>query len=282
MLAAANPRWHRYYLLASPNTTSCPWDLKVAPKIYGARNLDSAVRRIEEWMRDCANLHTGCQSFDEVDSKKLPILPTRVLDVWHGSGQIRLLGTSERQRGRYVCLSHRWGPKSSVRLKTKRSTIEEYKRGIELTRLPKLFAEVVSVVRQLGINYLWIDSLCIVQDDCDDWNRESARMGSIYRNCHLTIAAARSQHCGDSLFSSSRAFETIHGKLGKDEPFSMLLNPYGKSFAPASAHHPNRETVDELNPLSSRAWVFQERYLSRDSLLPRTRTGLGVPERDVL
>jgi hypothetical protein len=265
VLVTANPHWRRYYLLASPNTDtdSCPWDLRIAPRIYGARRLDSAVERIGRWLNDCTSSHRRCHSFGAVDPEESPLLPSRVLDVWHGSGYVKLVETSEGQRDRYICLSHRWGSKSCPEFKTERSTLEAYKQGIEFTRLPKLFAEAVLVVRQLGINYLWIDSLCIVQDDGEDWNRESAKMGSIYRNGYLTIAAARSQHCGDSLFSPASAFETVHGRLGEEKPFSLLLNPYGKSFAPSSVHHPHQETVDDLNPLSSRAWVFQERYLSR-------------------
>jgi hypothetical protein len=263
VLVSSTTRWQRYYLLASPNANSCPWDLEVAPRIYGARSLNSAVQRIEHWMKDCICSHERCHLSEAVDSEESSILPSRLLDVWHGSGYVRLIETSEGQRGRYICLSHRWGSKSCPEFRTEKSTLEAYKKGIDFTRLPKLFAQVVQVVRQLGINYLWIDSLCIVQDDYDDWNRESAKMGTIYKNGYLTIAAARSRHCGDDLFSPASAFETIHGNNQQGESFSLLLNPYGKSFAPASVYHPNRESVDQLNPLSSRAWVFQERYLSR-------------------
>ncbi|TVY55546.1 hypothetical protein LCER1_G002742 [Lachnellula cervina] len=67
-------------------------------------------------------------------------------------------------------------------------------------RLPPSFRDAVIVTRELGIRYLWIDSLCIVQDDLDDWRKESAQMDRIYGMSFLTIIAAGASHSQGGCF----------------------------------------------------------------------------------
>lgn len=98
----------------------------------------------------------------------------------------RLIGT-EGMRGEYLCLSHRW--EKTSKLKTERSNIERYQGGIPLDCLPPTFSDAFEVTRQLGYRYLWIDSLCIVQDDEDDWKSQSEKMGDIFESSCCTIAA---------------------------------------------------------------------------------------------
>ncbi len=62
--------------------------------------------------------------------------------------------------------------------------------GIDIDDLPPTFRDAVTVVRKLGLRYLWIDSLCIIQKDLEDWQIESARMSSIFRNAYLVLGAA--------------------------------------------------------------------------------------------
>jgi hypothetical protein len=62
--------------------------------------------------------------------------------------------------------------------------------GIAFESLPALFQDAVVATRNLGIPYLWIDSICIIQDSKQDWEAESAKMGSVYRNAYVTIAAS--------------------------------------------------------------------------------------------
>jgi hypothetical protein len=57
------------------------------------------------------------------------------------------------------------------------------------------------IARYLEFDYLWIDCLCILQDDREDWNREAARMADVYSNAALTIAASRSPDCDDGFLS---------------------------------------------------------------------------------
>src|SRR6202012_6120807 len=108
--------------------------------------------------------------------------PTRVIDVGdeHHSPHVYL--PKHGETGTYLTLSHRWGSPHSQHRKliTKTTNIEQYRRGIELDSFPFTFRHALEITRALGIRYIWIDSLCILQDDKQDWERESARMGDIY------------------------------------------------------------------------------------------------------
>jgi hypothetical protein len=89
-----------------------------------------------------------------------------------------------------MTLSHCWGPAQLIT--TTANTIEQKKAGIPLEDLPQTFKDAVALTRNLGIRYLWIDSLCIKQLDKDDWEREASKMGSVYLHSYLNIAATSS------------------------------------------------------------------------------------------
>jgi hypothetical protein len=91
----------------------------------------------------------------------------RVIDVGLDGSAPKLVVTLDGQTGSYICLSHCWG--SSQLLTTTTMTLNERWYEIEWRKLPKTFQNAITVSRQLGIRFLWIDSLCILQDDTDDW-----------------------------------------------------------------------------------------------------------------
>lgn len=125
--------------------------------------------------------------------------------------------------------------------------------------MPKTFRDAVFVARFLGVRYLWIDSLCIVQDDRDDWERESAQMSSIYKRAYLTIAALR-------------AGSDSEGFLHPREPASARsCFAQGVHIYPAVENHCHYDDkwfggIIAREPLSLRGWTLQERYLSRRML----------------
>lgn len=83
---------------------------------------------------------------------------------------------------------------------TTKATLEQRRSECHLAEMPQTFVDAITVAGHLGIRYLWIDSLCICQDDADDWARESARMCDIYSNAHLVIAANRSDNSAGGCF----------------------------------------------------------------------------------
>ncbi|KAF2188650.1 hypothetical protein K469DRAFT_519736, partial [Zopfia rhizophila CBS 207.26] len=148
-------------------------------------NSAGTIRKIRQWMVKCENEHPECRR----GLSGIPIdvetdLPTRVIYV--GPEHVRLVET-KGTRGIYAALSYCWG--GSSRLVTTNQNLEDLKRKIDLCWLPKTCREAIHIARELTIPYIWIDSLCIVQDNPMDWKQEAAKLGEIYERACLTIAA---------------------------------------------------------------------------------------------
>ena len=111
-------------------------------------------------MRDCETNHPNCPKEKEL------VMPTRVLDLQidQNTEDIRLLSTSSCT-GRYACLSYCWGAPQPISLKA--GVLSEYMKRTMLLDLPQSIQDAIRVARTLGFRYLWIDSLCIIQDSPD-------------------------------------------------------------------------------------------------------------------
>ena len=174
--------------------------------------------------------------------------PTRLLDLGDPL-KVNIIETANKKLdGSYATLSHCWGDGNHLRLtKDNRTALL-----IEIPELAKTFAEAISVCRKLGLRYLWIDSFCIVQDDVDDWIREAALMDYVYRRAWCNIAAAASHNSSEGLFR-----ERIADDVGEILVDLERIGKVGISD--------ERLLVGEVDncPLQGRAWVLQERLLSR-------------------
>jgi Heterokaryon incompatibility protein (HET) len=198
---------------------------------------------VKGWLETC-NLQHQCYQGTGVK------LPTRLIDV---SKEQPYLLDSSNLKGPYIALSHCWGKIQPITTTT--STISTRIEGIPIETLPKLFQDAVHITRRLNINYLWIDSLCIIQDSAEDWAREAAQMGNIYRHAFLTIFALDSEDCHQGiLVQRSSGDQSGAGSLQDDE----------NSNAALSRTLPDRYKRDILkaSPLCKRGWVLQERFLS--------------------
>ncbi|KAL2142510.1 hypothetical protein VTI28DRAFT_1067 [Corynascus sepedonium] len=231
---------------------------------------DPSFSVVSSFLRNCEDQHgSACGTPAGEDGW----MPTRLLDVNPGSeGQIGLreyetLESAEDRR--YVALSHCWGPDGTP-LTTTRETLPLRKRGIAIRELPKTFRDAVVMTQRLGVRYLWIDSLCIVQDDAEDWAREAGQMAKVYRNAYLTLNAATSDADTEGFLrprpipdrvrlpptspSLSRRKREEHGF------YLQLLPPQGRRWL-----DPEMDCLVG-EPTSSRAWCLQERVLPRRSL----------------
>ena len=211
---------------------------------------------IAGWIRQCKENHSACEN-----APPSP-LPTRVIDVRCGR-EPRLYETHGEQ-DYFVALSHCWG-KSQINTTTK-ATFEQRKQCIPFNSLSKTFQDAVTVTRQLRFSYLWIDSLCIIQDDLHDWEAQAAQMASIYHNADLTIAATATRG-GNEGFLSERhgnVFQSLElPSCSKEEQSSRV---YMRQKPPAAPHwfsYGNGEQPLYDFPLLGRGWVLQERILSR-------------------
>jgi len=163
------------------------------------------------------------------------------------------------------------------------------KEGILLDELPVLMRDAIVTLRDyLGIEYVWIDSLCIIQDSREDWFKEAAQMANVYSNAQVTIAATSSTGSADSLFTGSRGGD-CHRHYSEFqvldlEPVNTVTKGFGEMKQPPplflrkrtphflsqlSANDPEDDREDPKNglwPLLSRGWVYQEQWLSRRTL----------------
>jgi hypothetical protein len=139
-------------------------------------------------------------------------------------------------------------------IKTTKENVAERMELIEFGDLPKTFQDAVGITRKLGKRYLWIDSLCIIQDNSKDWQTEGLRMHETYGNAYLTIAASKTRGPNKGLFSKSP-----HHKLGD---FTFTLNDGEKHVMEVRRKVQHFNSADGF-PLLRRGWVFQERVLSR-------------------
>lgn len=143
------------------------------------------IAMMSEWVNTCKATHELCR----IDHS--PWLPSRLLEVGQDGNVIRLVETrSYDVRGPYAALSHMWGDMSrEPPLRTLVSNYEDMKAGIASTNLPRNFQDAMTTAHFLGIQYVWIDSLCIIQDLSSDWEKEAATMHQVYKYAHLTIVA---------------------------------------------------------------------------------------------
>ncbi|KAK6827546.1 heterokaryon incompatibility protein-domain-containing protein [Apiospora arundinis] len=198
-----------------------------------------------------------CQEKHEECSTKPVILPSRVIDTVLEDDVVKLI-EPRGQSGTYACLSHCWG--GELILTTTQQTIQRNKTGIPLDELPKTFLDAVKIVRHLGIRYIWIDSLCIVQDDADDWARESARMHEVYSNAQLTIAANHASKPSEGCFH----IRSPRPSCDVDLPGYASNVHVEMLFVSDEIDREGGEFLSE--PLSRRGWALQERLLSQRTL----------------
>jgi hypothetical protein len=124
--------------------------------------------------------------------------------------------------------------------------------------LPKTFREAVLVANSLGVNYIWIDSLCILQDSDVDWKAESSMMDTIYGNALCNIAATASENATHGLFRRRDSFW----------PFQTIVRSSYDNFLKENIVISKYQEVSDESmavdgPLLNRAWVVQERVMAK-------------------
>ncbi|KAK6813622.1 hypothetical protein RU639_010331 [Aspergillus parasiticus] len=206
---------------------------------------------ISQWLDNCTKQHPKCQIAD-----KTP-LPSRVLEI-DGSPdhppKLRLYRTAPNEMGRYICLSYCWGAEGSP-VQLKKATLSRFQQNIERETLPLTFQHAIHVTRQLGVKYLWIDSLCIVQDDSEDWREQCPRMAEVYHNAYITLAASAAPNPRAGLYFTSND-EWDRGR--------EILSTSGRHAFRAFGRTPmtDMNSTGDSEPLFKRAWAYQERMLS--------------------
>ncbi|KAH7110729.1 heterokaryon incompatibility protein-domain-containing protein [Dactylonectria macrodidyma] len=229
--------------------------------------------RARAWLEYCEKNDEHCKpSFTSAD-----FMPRRLLDVLSMASSDKVLLVETKHHAKYACLSYCWGRDLEGVLRTTRSNVREHgNAGIACGALPKTLHDSVRVCRGLAIQYLWIDSLCIIQDEPADWAGEAPRMSEIYGRSHLTIFANQHDSCKSGfLGSQSYGHLTWQGPLQTLLPPEFLYpadavslqmgTPLSSRIAPGTAVYGDGAPVSEhrmaRSQLDRRGWCLQEELL---------------------
>ena len=224
-------------------------------------NSEESWALIKQWLGQCMNGHVKCN-----DHGSRRNLPARLLDV--SNHQLRLIITEETPpNGPYVSLSHCWGSGHYFKLTT--STVDKMKAGFSMSLLSQTFKDAIRATLELGISYLWIDALCIVQDSKSDWSQEALAMADIYQGACCNLAATGSADGNGGLFHDRNVNMVPRCIVETDWPESSVQKlrkqpEWGKNRKRLYEVRSDGFWRTELQraPLLQRAWVLQERLLA--------------------
>ncbi|KAF1347253.1 HET-domain-containing protein [Lizonia empirigonia] len=211
------------------------------------------------WLRWCDEGHEDC---GKPRAQPVTVLPTRLLDVGNPGEQdhkldiVHLVCGTDATTQQYVALSHCWGqiPEEDMMMFcTTQGNIDRRQRGFDVSELPKTFQDAITVTREIGVRYIWIDSLCIIQygDDKADWKIQSRLMESVFSQAYCTIAATAAVDSKAGFLMRDVRFDSVYVRdtSGNEFYVSNDIDDFDKHVGKAK--------------LNTRAWVMQEAVLSR-------------------
>ncbi|KAF1976702.1 HET-domain-containing protein, partial [Bimuria novae-zelandiae CBS 107.79] len=217
---------------------------------------EANFHRIRQWIQKCESGHNRCSNQSNT------VLSTRVFDLRESNDSTRLVETRGLS-GPYICLSHCWGGGGGGLLLLFFFLFFFFFNNIPWVSLPLLFRDTIEICRTLGVQYIWIDKLCIIQHDKNDWASEGSRMAQIFEGSFLTIGATISKDDKKSLFfNDERNAPSLKSYTGRIED-GTLYTVYSRipfNYHPSDGTRP--KTDHEEYPLMTGAWIYQERLLA--------------------
>ncbi|OTB07843.1 hypothetical protein M426DRAFT_267076 [Hypoxylon sp. CI-4A] len=225
---------------------------------------EECTRFMKESIAECRREHPLCAI------QPNDFVPTRLIHVGDSKDALRLCDVNLSGHNiSWAALSHCWGGGKPLSLT--KATLESLKHRINYAELPATFQDAVTVTQELGLTYIWIDSLCIIQDDKTDWEKEAARMGSVYSRAFIVISGASSPNPStpylrpreEEWFPKRFNFSASPGVnipimvrqrhlLAAPLDQGLLEPPFTSSWA----------TLKKVGPLYARGWCFQESFLA--------------------
>ncbi|KAK6836281.1 hypothetical protein PG987_006776 [Apiospora arundinis] len=221
------------------------------------------------WLADCILGH-GKEPRPKTNSgphpaKVRPKVPRRLIDVVNKTGQPGEVSLVQPQLSgiyEYAALTYCWGQVQGATWLTTKANLVSRSAGFIRSSMPQTLQDALIITEKLGLRYVWIDALCIVQDDPEDWEVEGSKMAGIYIGAYVTISASSSISSHSGIFNSRSTIplwrpEIVHIESEltdgrRSQLYFNTLQPF--HYGPLS---------DVWNgPLSARAWCLQERALS--------------------
>ncbi|KIW33326.1 uncharacterized protein PV07_00183 [Cladophialophora immunda] len=218
--------------------------LLLLPELSNHTGCDDTLSLAAKWLQNCLIYHGVCNK-----NRVLAFRPSRLLRL--GDDKISIhLAEDMPKRVSYLTLSHCWGKSDTIKLLCCNQAA--FRTNIAWDDLPRTFQDAVSLTKRLGFLYLWIDSLCIIQDSPEDWDREAKLMGNIYKNAVCNIAASGASDNSQGCF------------------FSRNPNTLQPAILPSKSQEEeyliNETDIFDDHILYTRAWVLQEALLARRTL----------------
>ena len=208
---------------------------------------------------DCVNKHSRCS----IARSSVSWLPSRVVDLGSPSGPMSpKIAETRGAVGSYVTLTHRWTKLTELSATTT-ANYDSRKLDLDMRSLSQTFQDAFEAAHRLGVQYLWIDALCIIQDSSEDWAREASNMRSIYEFSWLNIAVAGSEREDSRIFMERVSRLSRPCKMPDSLLSGHIADFEGPVYAYLSSQCFARAVFDGF--LTRRGWILQERILS-----PRT------------
>jgi len=237
------------------------------------------------WILD--ELGTNERIFEQESSTGF--IPTRLLDLGTDEADdIQLIETSTLSfNPKYVALSYCWGSPSEAaqQLKTTSSTLQQHYQQLPSDGITKVIKDAVEVTRALSVRYLWIDALCIIQGDDQDWARESQLMGLVYSNSYVTICSLASANCLEGFLDRSSPIQVPFQssiRPGIAGVISLRRQPKLDNYNYRGPDYSSQDFDLLLSTWFERAWTYQESELSRRKILfGRSRVHLSLMNMNI-
>jgi hypothetical protein len=216
-----------------------------------------------KWIDECVHRHSQCPG-------KVPAsVPARLIEVSLDGGSPRLHITIPGEKLPYVALSYCWGALQPAQLTTSR--LGPYRDSIDLASLPRTVRDAITTTKALGFQYLWVDSLCILQDNAADMAAEISRMRFVYEDASLTISASSAANCEKGFLAVRKPFvRPISSFMRKSQDvylsFSLACLCSDNTVGSIQLQDDFR-AVEFAEPVSKRAWTMQEAMLSPRMLI---------------
>jgi len=267
-------------------------DSKLNKETLGFKSLPISSRhaanfdKIKTWQRECVDNHEKCREFPGMVAPT-SMLPSRLLDV--SGDKVRLeCGVADLPAGlEFTTLSHMWGPDPSACPQLEVATLGKFAGDIPIGSLPGKYVYAIEITRALGYRYIWIDSLCIIQDSREDWQREAVKMAAVYgrSSCNISYTFPPAGDTAENFLRDPRVHLPCQAPLpekkrsGSDSPTdNTLVIQYRPGYQRPSW---SPTVYKRIWPLLSRGWVFQERllcsrtvYFGQDRLMWECCTGI--------
>ncbi|RDW75342.1 HET-domain-containing protein [Coleophoma cylindrospora] len=225
--------------------------------VYEDPSQEACLAVAADWIDTCLNKHEKCNQIREREKS----LPTRAIDVGDISTPPKLV-TTKGKVGTYIALSYCWGGDSTFVYNDKMA--QDLKTGIALGEYPATLRDAIIITRALKIKYIWIDALCIKQDDPQDWAAEAAQMREVYSNAIISICAANSPTTRSGIFTT-RKFELPPVELVWRDLADESKIPHQVSKVYLRSGSELWDQSLRMSVLQTRGWALQEGVLS-----PRT------------